>query len=128
MSRVLKVPFNVNGGSVSSVRELDTIVEQKIINVLVTGKFERPMDPEYGAGVQSLLFDTIDELVQADFDIDARDELASNITGLRVLDIRVRQSADSEAEITVYYSTPLSPAKRTVFTVPISLLTEESEL
>ena len=128
MSKVLKVPFNVDGGSIADVSDLSLIVEQKIINVLVTGKFELPMLPDYGAGIQNLVFDGIDELVQADFDTDARAELRDRISGLRVLDVRVRQTEDSEVEVTVYYATPLSPTQRTVFTLPVSLLTEESEL
>lgn len=124
----LAVPFNIVGGSVSDTTDLDLVIEQKIINVLVTSKFERVMLPDYGGDVQALLFDTIDELVEVDFKTDAEQELSSNVTGIQIIDIKVEPTLNSEATITVYYRTPLSPARSTVFTLPLGILTEESEL
>lgn len=124
----LQIPFNVVGGRISATTDENLLIEQKIINVLVTAKFERPMLPEYGAGIQSLLFDTIDELVEVDFKTDASSELTDRVSGIKIIDLRVEQSGSSEATITVYYRTPLSPARSTSFTIPLGILTEESEL
>ena len=124
----LQIPFNVVGGKIADTNDLDRLIEQKIINVLVTGKYERPMIPEYGAGIQALLFDTIDELVEVDFKIDASSELSNRVSGINIIDIRVEQTSSSEVTITVYYRTPLSPARSTTFTLPLGILTEESEL
>lgn len=126
--RSIAVPFNIVGGSIADTTDFDTIIEQKIINVLVTGKFERTMIPEYGGDVQALLFDVIDELVEVDFKTDASQELATYVSGVQIIDLRVERTATSEATITVYYRTPLSPARSTVFTLPLGILTEESEL
>lgn len=126
--RSLAVPFNIVGGSVADTTDFDLIIEQKIINVLVTGKFERTMLPDYGGDVQALLFDAIDELVEVDFKTDAEQELTSNVSGISIIDISVEETNQSEARITVYYRTPLSPARSTVFTLPLGILTEESEL
>lgn len=124
----LQIPFNVVGGKIADTTDENRLIEQKIINVLVTGKFERPMLPEYGAGVQSLLFDTLDELVEVDFKTDASSELADRVSGISLIDLRIEQTGSSEATVTVYYRTPLSPARSTTFTLPLGILTEESEL
>lgn len=86
------------------------------------------MLPDYGAGVQALLFDAIDELVEVDFKTDAVNEILSRVSGITVLDVKVVQSAESEATITVYYRTPLSSIQSTSFSVSASSLTEESPL
>lgn len=124
----LQIPFNVVGGKIADTNDESRLIEQKIINVLVTGKFERPMLPEYGAGIQSLLFDTLDELVEVDFKTDASSELADRVSGISLIDLRIEQTGSSEATVTVYYRTPLSPARSTTFTLPLGILTEESEL
>ena len=125
----LKVPFQIAGGKVCTTSDHTAINEQKIINVLVTGKFERPMIPDYGAGVQSLLFDAIDELVEVDFKTDAVQEVLARVSGLNILDVTVKQTDESEATITVYYRTPMSSVQSTSFNVAIpATLTEESPL
>lgn len=125
----LKIPFTIQNGRVSKTDDLTAIVEQKIIDVLVTNTFERPMNPEYGVGVQSFLFDVIDELIEVDFKIDAIEEINSRVSGITVVDIRVSKTDDSEATITVYYKTNLSPIRSATLSLSqFNILTEESEL
>ncbi len=128
MPKTLRVPFRVDGGRIGTTSTNTTINDQKIINVLVTSRLERHMLPDYGAGVQALLFDAIDELVEVDFKTDAVNEILSRVSGITVLDVKVVQSAESEATITVYYRTPLSSIQSTSFSVSASSLTEESPL
>ena len=129
MPKSLRAPFQVSGGKILTTSDITQINEQKIVNVLVTNKLERPMLPDYGAGVQSLLFDSIDELVEVDFKTDAAAEVLARVSGVTVLDVRVKQTEESEATITVYYRTPLSNVQSTTFSVVVpSTLTEESPL
>jgi len=124
----LRVPFNITGGSVADTVDVVKIIEQKIVNTLVTGKYERVMLPEFGAGVQQVLFDDIDELVEVDFKTDASSELTERVSGITIVNILLRQSEGSTATITVYYRTPLSEVRVAVFKVPVGILTEESAI
>ena len=129
MPKSLKIPFQVEGGKITTTTDVTAINEQKIVNVLVTNKFERSMLPDYGAAVQKLLFDSIDELTEVDFKTDAVTEVLARVSGVTVLDVRVQQTEESEATITVYYRTPLSNVQSTSFNVVIpSTLNEESPL
>lgn len=124
----LAVPFNISGGRVATTTDSNRIVEQKIVDVLVTGKLERPTLPGYGASGQQLLFDNVDELLAADFKTDAGLELARRITGLNVVDIRLSQDDDQVATIQVFYRTTLSAVRSVTFQVIPSVLTEETAI
>lgn len=129
MTKSLRIPFRVDGGRIGVTTDLTVRNEQKIINVLVTSKLERPMIPDYGAGVQALLFDSIDELVEVDFKIDAVAEILQRVSGLSILDVKIVPTGESEATITVYYRTPLSAVQSTSFPIVVpGTLTEESPI
>ena len=129
MSRSMVFPFSIEGGSVASTIDPVKQLEQKIIAVLVTGKQERSGNAGFGAELQQLLFDNIDDLVQADFKVEASYEITRNITGVQIIDIRVIETDESTAEVTVYYQTPLAPATSTTFNISLpGVLTEESPL
>jgi phage baseplate assembly protein W len=123
----LKIPFRIDGGSVGSTDDLPEIMEQKIINVLVTSKLERLGLPIYGVGIQELVFEDIDELVELDFKTDTISEILENVTGLDVMDVRVRQE-DTTAKVTVYYRLPLEASRSVSVTASAGFLNEESPL
>jgi phage baseplate assembly protein W len=125
----IAVPFRFSGGRVAVTRNYDKIVRQKIVDVLTTSPPERMGLPNYGASLYELLFEPIDELVESDFKTDAIIELQDRVSGVTIHDLYIRQNEfyESTAEITVYYSLPLSPAQTLTFTVT-SQLTEESPL
>lgn len=125
----IAVPFRFSGGRVAITRNYDKIVRQKIVDVLTTSPPERMGLPNYGASLYELLFEPIDELVESDFKTDAIIELQDRVSGVTIHDLYIRQNEfyESTAEITVYYSLPLSPAQTLTFTVT-SQLTEESPL
>lgn len=125
----IAVPFRFSGGRVAVTRNYDKIIRQKIVDVLTTSPPERMGLPNYGANLYELLFEPIDELVESDFKTDAIIELQDRVSGVTIHDLYIRQNEfyESTAEITVYYSLPLSPAQTLTFTVT-SQLTEESPL
>jgi len=125
----ISIPFSFTGGRVGITRNYDKIIRQKIVDVLVTSPPERFGIANYGAGVYSLVFEDIDELIAADFRLDAIAELQNRLTGVTINDIRVRQNTfnPNTAEITVYYSLPLSRTQSFSFTVT-DVLNEESPL
>ena len=85
--------------------------------------------PNYGASLYGLLFEPIDELVESDYKTDAIIELQSRLSGVTVHNMKIRQHEyeESTAEVTVYYSLPLTSVQTLTFTIS-SQLTEESPL
>lgn len=124
----IQTPFNVTGGHIAAVTDYDTIVEQKIRDVLVTGKMERPAMPMYGAGLQSLLFENIDELVAADVKTDAALDLLDSVSGIKVLDILIQEDIDdpSTGRVQVAYKIGQSAPQISVFTITTDVINEES--
>ena len=125
----ISVPFRFSGGKVAATTDYDAIARQKIIDVLTTSPYERYGVPNYGAGIRGLLFESIDELIESDFKLDAMGEVHRRVSGVTIHDIRVRQDPidESVAQVFVYYALPLSPVKTLTFTITESL-TEESPL
>jgi len=120
------IPLRCIGGHIAETSDVSTIIRQKIINVLTTAKLERVGQPQYGAGVRQLLFESIDELTEADFKLDAAAELSDNISGLSLVDMKITQSDESQVDVTVFFRTPLSSVMSTSFSLTLSELTEES--
>lgn len=121
-------PFNVSSGGIASTTDLSRVIEQKIVDVLVTGKMERPTNPGYGAGLQQLVFDNVGELESADFKTDAAMELSRRITGMRVIDMTVTQDGSSTVTITVLYRTTLSSVRSFTFQVSPGVINEETPI
>lgn len=134
----IRIPFQVNdSGSVGSVSTPEKIIEQKIIDILTTSRFERVMRPEYGSGAYDLLFEPVDELVYGEFRTDALDEINRNLTSASVVDVIIapaqqpyfNDSLSSTIEITVRYMSRPQGVKTFTFQIAdTSLLTEESTI
>lgn len=61
--RTLKLPFQIDSnGSLAIASTTREIVEQQIVDLLMTNRFERTMRPEYGADVAGFLFSPVAEL------------------------------------------------------------------
>lgn len=127
MTTALLAPFSVIGGRIAITTDTTQQVEQKLLNVLTTNRYERVGIPEYGAGVNQLLFEPIDALVSADYRTDAMQELADRISGIIIVDIALTSVNDSEADITVFYKLPLAAVRQTTFRIALpGSLSEES--
>lgn len=133
----IKVPFDFSGGRVATTSSPTVIAEQKIINVATTSKYERAMNHRYGAGIRQLLFEPIDDLSIADFVIDAKQEMANNISRVSILDIRLSPSQniaafgnqDTTLGITIIYRLPLGAPQVVAFNVAgPGLTTEDSPI
>lgn len=124
----LAAPFNIANGKVSSVTSVSKDIEQKILNVLVTMPIERIGVQGYGLGIQGLLFEPIDELIEADIKTDAVLNISSQISGVDVVDITFRQDPlnASALKVTVYYKTPLSTVQSSTYEINYGTLTEET--
>lgn len=124
----LSTPFNIASGKVSTVSKTADDIEQKILNVLVTAPLERVGPQGYGLGIQGLLFEPIDELLEADLKTDIVLNLSSQISGVDIVDVTFRQDplTASAVKITVYYKTPLSTVQSATYQINSGILTEET--
>ena len=129
-------PFRIDGsGRVAKTNTPERIVEQQIIDVLTTSKFERVMRPTYGAGATQLLYEPVDDLVYGEFKTDALMELNKQLTMASVTNL-VIQPADAPyvdedpsivIEIKVQYSMALSNKRVFAFKIATTTgLTEET--
>lgn len=129
----IKVPFNFSGGRVATTSSPTVAAEQKIINVLTTNKYERVMRHRYGANINQLLFDEIDDLSIADFVVDAKQETTDNISRTAVLDIKLTPTntvasytnSETTLGITVVYRIPLGAPQVVSFNVAAPGITTE---
>lgn len=132
------VPFRISAtGAVASTTDIDVIARQEILDVLVTGPFERIMRPRHGAGLNALIFDLADPNELADMALVARDRCAEQISICIVKQILVEPYSFPESagrlaynptaiKVTALYQIPPENDNRTaVFTIS-GLITEES--
>lgn len=133
----IKIPFSYSGGKTVTTSSLSTIAEQKIIDLLITAKYERTMRHRYGAGIRALLFEPVDELSLTDFLTDARQDAKEFISRADILDIKIvpqnRVTAYTTPETTigvnVIYKLPMGSPQIVKFNVAIpGELTEDSPI
>lgn len=127
----LRMPISFTNGRISTLSDVQSIVKQKIIDVLVTANRERVMNPNYGAGAYTLLYDTLDPLVFADFKQEALSDINRNVSNAQILDIIVNTKdslyvgeTNTTLEINVVYQIP--PHQQSVMTFEVSEFANES--
>lgn len=135
--RSIKIPFKFNGGKTDYTTSLSTIAEQKIVDLLVTNKYERIFRHRYGASLQRFVFEPIDELSLVDFVTDATQEAKEAISRAEIIDIRIipanrvtsYTSPETTVGVNVVYKLPLGSPQILRFNVAIpSQLTEDSQI
>jgi phage baseplate assembly protein W len=123
----IRIPFSFDGGRTSTVTSDDTIAQQKILDAMTTGKYERVMRHNYGMGIERLVFDIIDELTLSDFKVDAIQDINAVLSRAQILDIRVSPSTsiapfgntESTVALTVVYRLPLGATRVLNFSVAV---------
>ena len=97
----------------------DTVARQKILDVLNTMPYERVLRHNYGARIQSLLFEPIDDLAFADFKTEAMQVLSENVSRVQILDMYIAENTTQQyftdeattVTIGVIYKLPLAAPK-----------------
>lgn len=135
--RSISIPFRFSNGRVSETEDNSVIAKQRIIDALTTDKFERVNRPEYGVAVKSLLFDSFDPLVFADYRIDAIRNLDDYVSNAKILDFQIKNGnsvnygndEESNLVIRVVYRTSDGGTATFVATLTAdALITEESTI
>jgi phage baseplate assembly protein W len=131
-----KTPFHITeSGKVAVEKDPNKGIEQQIIDVLTTAPFERPMNPGYGANAMSLLYEPVDDLLYAEFKMDALLALSQRVSSASIVNLSITPSnANNYAQIgetvglniLVQYRTNLSTTQTFSFKLVVpSELTEE---
>lgn len=122
----ISIPFTFTEyGNTASTMDAKTILQQQIMDYLATSKGERVMAPSHGANYRNLLFEPADELIFAEYTMDAIQELNQNIEFGQVLDVKVSapsndfysDSSSSTIYVSVQYVIP--PDVVEIVTFPI---------
>ena len=120
----IDLPFNFSNGRLSVVTDYAAVIEQKILDVLLTSSAERVMRPRYGASVYSLLFEIMDPNVWADFRAEAMMDINESVDGVTINDIRMSiddnggdSGYDTVLSITVMYTIPPDKTNTLSFSV-----------
>jgi hypothetical protein len=133
--KAIKIPFQFNGGKTATTSSMSVATEQKIVNVLVTQKYERVMRHKYGFGIQTLLFDVIDEIELTDHIVEAKSDIQAAVSDVSILDVKLAPtnsiaafgSPETTLGITVVYKLPLGSPQLVKFdVVSPTNLTEDS--
>jgi hypothetical protein len=133
--KAIKIPFQFSGGKTATTSSMSVATEQKIVNVLVTQKYERVMRHKYGFGIQTLLFDVIDEIELTDHIVEAKSDIQAAVSDVSILDVKLAPtnsiaafgSPDTTLGITVVYKLPLGSPQLVKFdVVSPTNLTEDS--
>ena len=107
-SVALLVPFQISpgNGGVGVVVGQSAILRQQLIGVLMTNHYEHPMNPAFGADIQTKLFDPVDELVAVDSANMIRESLSSISALLQIGKVEFSQDPQeaSGVVLTVQYS------------------------
>lgn len=127
--KTIRTPFHISGGKVGFTTSQTKAAEQKIVDALLTIPAERLGIADYGVGVEALVFEPSDSLVQSDIVLDIKQELAFRVSGVTIIDVGFQPSYDeSTVVLTVVYSLPLGTAQELSLTLTTDTLTEESPL
>jgi len=123
--KAIYLPFQFKNGSVATVGDFDSIIKQQILDVLSVSNEERVMNPDYGVGAYSMLYELIDPLVWEDFKEVAMREISDNVRGVNIMDIVISNNGQSQmpneqtsVSISVFYE--ISPSQKSSVTLSVS--------
>ena len=98
----VKVPFS-SPSAFSSVYTTKEQVKYNIINFLLTDKRERPLNPTFGAGLRSKLFEQISIETISDLEQSITNQVESNFPNIQVVNLSVTGDPNNSS-ITIRFS------------------------
>ena len=107
----VKVPFS----STSVFTTVYTTKEQtkyNIINFLLTDKRERPLNPTFGAGLRSKLFEQISESTIDELEVYIANQVENNFPNVQVVDLSVSGDPDRNS-ISIQFSYRITTTSET---------------
>jgi len=107
----VKLPFS----STSVFTTVYTTKEQtkyNIINFLLTDKRERPLNPNFGAGLRSKLFEQISESTMSELEVYIANQVENNFPNIKVMELTVTGDPDRNS-INIQFSYRITTTSET---------------
>jgi phage baseplate assembly protein W len=127
--KTLKVPFSIDSrGGLATIDNAPRIVEQQIADLLVTARYERPMNPGYGLGVPEFVFSPIRQALLAQRAAEIKAGLAAVVQLADIIEVTITPSPDVDTRLVldVRYSIRPSPQVFSMQQTVTGLATDES--
>jgi phage baseplate assembly protein W len=116
-----KLPLNIGEeGDFGLVKTYEELVKQNLKNLLLTIPGEKPMDSDFGAGIQRFLFEPNIEITYGEMQTEVSTKIEKYMPFLELEDIVVRADPKSENAIKVeifYIITPLEVEDTLLLTI-----------
>lgn len=122
----IKTPFRFTGGRVSTTDLVTLAVEQKIINFLVTNKFERIMLPRFGGNALNMVMESQDPLLWADYKTTVLSELTDYVSGVTLKDLSIQfggslQTPDDDTTVQIIVKYQIPPLTAGTLVIPVDV-------
>jgi len=120
----IALPFSIVNGRVAVASDPVKVVEQKILDVLLTSNNERVMNPRYGSDIYSMLFEIMDSAVLGDFKVETLMDLREHVDSAEIVDIQFQETSlegstdyNTTLQVTVVYRIPPGNTNSVTFSV-----------
>jgi phage baseplate assembly protein W len=92
----VKIPFD-SPSAFKSVYTTKEQVKYNIINYLLTDRRERPLNPTFGAGLRSKLFEQITTDTISDLESSIRNQIENNFPNVKIVDLNITGDPDNSS-------------------------------
>ncbi len=107
----LPLIYGKNDGPYDMIVSKEEMVRQNLKNLLLTNPGERVMDPNFGVGIKSYLFETQDSFNPADLIQQTQLQVKKYIPGIKIENFNVRKNSDHEFSVSIFYSLLVQKSK-----------------
>jgi phage baseplate assembly protein W len=127
--KTLLVPFQIDSrGGLAQTASTQQIVEQQIVDILMTSRFERIMNPDYGAALMEFIFTPVRNVLLRSKAEEVRTLLNALVllASIEVVELEPVPGEESTLSLTVLYRIDPSPTVFTLTRTITGLVTDET--
>lgn len=127
--KTLLVPFAISpNGGLATTESTVRIIEQQIIDILVTAHYERPMNPDYGAGVPEFIFVPIRSQITGIRAHEIKEHLASIVSLADIVSVTLTESPTNPTQLSLDVKYTVRPSTQvfSVTTTVTGIVTDET--
>ena len=100
----LPLVYGKNDGPYDMIISKEEMVRQDLKNLLLTNPGERVMDPNFGVGIKSYLFESENDFNTTGIIQETQLQVKKYIPGIKIENILVKRNSDHEFGISIFYS------------------------
>jgi phage baseplate assembly protein W len=104
-----KLPLTIDSvDGYTSIKRLKALIKQNFKMIILTNPGERVMQPEFGVGIKQFLFENFSQNVYADIDVKIREQAATYLPVIRIINLEFAESSmdNNEISIRIEFSIP----------------------